>query len=217
MDDYTWQRRLRARRTQERRRLSLVFLLAAALIGAVVWYFFFFIRSPEYALEEIQTALTERDGEKFNHYVNAELLSSLGRYIGERGGREHTRMAVGGTSNMLTYPEYNDMEKVKALLNLVETRDRLASIISQKGSVSVTVRIGPETGVPEMEDCSIVTATYSTHSGQQGTIGVIGPTRMHYSRVLSVLGTMGEQLSELFGAGTDEPSDNKQKGSDDIS
>lgn len=148
---------------------------------------------------------------------NAELLSSLGRYIGERGGREHTRMAVGGTSNMLTYPEYNDMEKVKALLNLVETRDRLASIISQKGSVSVTVRIGPETGVPEMEDCSIVTATYSTHSGQQGTIGVIGPTRMHYSKVLSVLGTMGEQLSELFGAGTDEPSDNKQKGSDDIS
>ena len=76
MDDYTWQRRLRARRTQERRRLSLVFLLVAALIGAVVWYFFFFIRTPEYALEQIQTALTERDGEKFNHYVNAELLSS---------------------------------------------------------------------------------------------------------------------------------------------
>ena len=76
MDDYTWQRRLRARRTQERRRLSLVFLLVAALIGAVVWYFFFFIRTPEYALEQIQTAITERDGEKFNHYVNAELLSS---------------------------------------------------------------------------------------------------------------------------------------------
>ena len=76
MDDYTWQRRLRARRTQERRRLSLVFLLLAACIGAVVWYFFFFIRTPEYALEQLQTAITERNSEKFNRYVNTELLTS---------------------------------------------------------------------------------------------------------------------------------------------
>ena len=76
MDDYTWQQRLRARRTQERRRLSLVFLLLAAIIGAVVWYFFFFIRTPEYALEQIQEAIAEQDKEKFSRYVNAELLSS---------------------------------------------------------------------------------------------------------------------------------------------
>ena len=76
MDDYTWQQRLQARRRQERRRLSLVFFIFAALIGAVVWYFFFFIRTPEYALEQIQQAITEHDEEKFNHYVNAELLAS---------------------------------------------------------------------------------------------------------------------------------------------
>ena len=81
----------------------------------------------------------------------------------------------------------------------METRDKLAAIIAQQGEMAFTVRIGPETGVPEMADCSIVTATYSTHTGQQGTIGVIGPTRMQYSRVLSILGTMGHQLSELFG------------------
>ena len=78
--------------------------------------------------------------------------------------------------------------------------DRLADIISQKGEMAFTVRIGPETGVPEMADCSIVTATYSTGSGRQGTIGVIGPTRMRYSRVLSVMNTMGQQLSEMFGS-----------------
>lgn len=76
MDDYTWQQRLRARRTQERRQLSLVFFLLAAIIGATVWYFFFYIRTPEYALEQIQTAIEEHDGEKFGHYVNAELLAS---------------------------------------------------------------------------------------------------------------------------------------------
>jgi heat-inducible transcriptional repressor len=67
--------------------------------------------------------------------------------------------------------------------------------------MAFTVRIGPETGVPEMADCSIVTATYSTRGGQQGTIGVIGPTRMQYSRVLSILNSMGHQLTDLFNGG----------------
>ena len=71
--------------------------------------------------------------------------------------------------------------------------------------MSFTVRIGPETGVPEMADCSIVTATYPTGNGQQGTIGVIGPTRMQYSRVLSIMNTIGQQLSEAFGTADDEP------------
>ena len=50
-----------------------------------------------------------------------------------------------------------------------------------------------------------MTATYTTGNGQQGTIGVIGPTRMQYSRVLSVKNTMGRQLSRLFGTEDDEP------------
>ena len=76
MDDYTWQKRLRARRTREHRRLSLGFLLLATIIGATVWYFFFYIRTPEYALEQVQTAIRQQDEDTFKHYVNAELLSS---------------------------------------------------------------------------------------------------------------------------------------------
>ena len=130
---------------------------------------------------------------------NTELLQSLGG-IFTRNSEEpsHGHVGVGGVSNMLSYPEYSDMEKARSFLSLVETRDKLASIIAQQGDVAFTVRIGPENGVPEMSDCSIVTATYSTRSGRQGTIGVIGPTRMQYSRVLSVLSSMGQHLSELF-------------------
>jgi len=130
---------------------------------------------------------------------NEGLLRGLGRFLDESSGSAHPHVAVGGTSNMLSYPEYSDMEKARSFLSLMETRDRLADIISQQGEMAFTVRIGPETGVPEMADCSIVTATYTTGSGRQGTIGVIGPTRMQYSRVISILGTMGHQLSELFG------------------
>lgn len=107
-------------------------------------------------------------------------------------------MAVGGTSNMLAYPEYSDVDKARNFLSLMETRDKLADIIRGSGGMSFTVRIGPETGVPEMADCSIVTAAYSTRGGQQGTIGVIGPTRMQYSKVLSILNIIGHQLTDMF-------------------
>lgn len=127
------------------------------------------------------------------------ILTSLGTLFEQGSGQPHRRhVAVGGRSRMLSYPEYNDVEKARSFLSLMETPDRLASIIRQQGDVAFTVRIGPETGVPEMQDCSIVTATYSTSNGQHGTIGVIGPTRMQYSRVLSILDSMGHQLSELF-------------------
>ncbi len=133
---------------------------------------------------------------------NEEVLQGLYGFLTERRespGRSH--VAVGGTSNMLNYPEYSDVEKARNFLSLMETRDKLASIIGSSGEMAFTVRIGPETGVPEMVDCSIVTATYSAGTGQQGTIGVIGPTRMQYSRVLSILNIMGHQLTDLFSGG----------------
>lgn len=135
----------------------------------------------------------------------AELLEGLEDAMHTRQQDSHPHVAIGGTSNMLSYPEYSDMEKARSFLSLMETRDRLADIIGQNGEMAFTVRIGPETGVPEMADCSIVTATYTAGNGQQGTIGVIGPTRMQYSRVLSIMNTMGQQLSEMFGTGDDDP------------
>lgn len=130
--------------------------------------------------------------------ANERLLEGLNAFLSESSDHARSHVAIGGRSNILSYPEYNDMEKARSFLTLMETRDKLASIVAQQGEMAFTVRIGPETGVPEMADCSIVTATYSTRSGQQGTIGVIGPTRMQYSRVLSILNTMGHQLTELF-------------------
>lgn len=135
---------------------------------------------------------------------NDEVLQELYGFLSDGQQRvRRTHMAVGGTSNMLAYPEYSDVDKARNFLSLIETRDKLADIIRGNGEMAFTVRIGPENGVPEMADCSIVTATYSSKGGQQGTIGVIGPTRMRYSRVLSILNMMGHQLTDLL-SGDDE-------------
>ena len=129
---------------------------------------------------------------------NEAVLSGVHQLLNDAGEKPVGHVAVGGSSNMLSYPEYSDVEKARNFLSLMETRDKLAKIIANQGEMAFTVRIGPETGVPEMADCSIVTATYQSGGGRKGTIGIIGPTRMQYSKVLSILGTMGQQLSRLL-------------------
>ena len=108
------------------------------------------------------------------------------------------KLSFGGTSNILSFPEYNDVEKARTFLTLLESKDTLVRLLEQHQNVAFTVRIGPETGVPELRDCSLVTATYSIGDHTHGTIGVIGPTRMQYGRVLGVLSAMGEQLTRLL-------------------
>jgi heat-inducible transcriptional repressor len=130
---------------------------------------------------------------------NQELLSGISALVSQVESKSATgRVMVGGTSNILNYPEYSDVEKARSFLALLETKDRLVELLSQQGQMAFTVRIGPETGIEEISDCSIVTATYSIGSHSHGTIGVIGPTRMHYSRVLAILNTMVRQLGNLF-------------------
>jgi len=127
------------------------------------------------------------------------VLGGIGALVADVESRQaKTRIAFGGPSNILNFPEYNDVGKARAFLSLLETKDTLLKLLEQHQNVAFTVRIGPETGVPELNDCSLVTATYSLGSGTHGTIGVIGPTRMEYERVLGALGAMGEQLTRLF-------------------
>ena len=114
------------------------------------------------------------------------------------GDTAKTKLALGGTSNILNFPEYSDVEKAKGFLSVLETKDKLIQLLENQGEMAFTVRIGPETGIPELRDCSLVTATYHLSDNTHGTIGVIGPTRMQYGRVLSILNAMGQQLSDLL-------------------
>ena len=78
MDDIAWERSLalRRQRIQRQRRYFFLFLFAAIAIAVGVWHHFFYTRTPEYALKEVQTAIEERDKEKFARYVNLELVTN---------------------------------------------------------------------------------------------------------------------------------------------
>ncbi|MDD2573872.1 MAG: heat-inducible transcriptional repressor HrcA [Bacillota bacterium] len=92
-----------------------------------------------------------------------------------------------GMSNLFNFPEYSDISKAKSLLELIEEKEQLMEIISRIGGKGVVVSIGSELDNTCMKDCSLVTASYRVGGSEIGRIGVIGPTRMEYERVVAVL------------------------------
>jgi heat-inducible transcriptional repressor len=126
------------------------------------------------------------------------LLASVLDVMENRLREKPEEITVGGGSNLLAYPEYADIEKARTFLSVLESREKLYPLLRQAGSMEFSIRIGPENQLPELSDCSLVTAVYRVGTGSTGTLGILGPTRMDYGRVISVLDFMGKAISTLL-------------------
>lgn len=101
-----------------------------------------------------------------------------------------------GTTNILNYPEYNDIEKAKKVLNMLYDKDCVVELIEPKGDL--TIKIGDENYIPEAKNCSVISAEYSLGGKPLGTIGLIGPRRINYSRVIAIMGQVMKELNETL-------------------
>ncbi|KJS18057.1 MAG: HrcA family transcriptional regulator [Peptococcaceae bacterium BRH_c4b] len=109
------------------------------------------------------------------------------------------KIYLGGVFNILNQPEFNNVDKVKTLLSLLEQEEMFYSLLERNTDPDgVTVRIGEEINRDEMKECSMVTAAYRIGDTQLGTIGVLGPTRMDYARVVSIVECMTRNLSQTL-------------------
>ncbi|MBQ9197437.1 MAG: heat-inducible transcription repressor HrcA [Clostridia bacterium] len=107
---------------------------------------------------------------------------------------ETDRITVGGSHNILYYPEYADVSAARAFMNALEDRDSLMGLLRpQEGGV--TVRIGPETGIEAFRECSVITAPYRVGRGHTGAIAIVGPTRMPYARMMDMMGMFSQELT----------------------
>jgi len=101
-----------------------------------------------------------------------------------------------GASKILEQPEYANIEKAKAMLHILESKDKLVPMLQKSDDMSLSIQIGRddeiELGVPE---CAIVTATYSIGGKKCGNAGVIGPIRMDYPKVISLLDYIGKTIN----------------------
>ena len=150
----------------------------------------------EQPLEGVRQAFAEllRDAAE-----NRRLLGDALQVIEKRlESEDQADVIIGGSSNLLGYPEYSDVNKARNFLAVLESKDTIRRLLNRDGGMEITIRIGPENQVPELNDCSIVTASYRVGDHSNGTLGIIGPTRMNYNRVISVLDFMGRALSDVL-------------------
>ncbi|MCI6498531.1 heat-inducible transcriptional repressor HrcA [Lachnospiraceae bacterium HCP1S3_C3] len=151
-------------------------------------------------MEEINLGIiTKITGQAGEHM---ELVKRVLEIIAEVvGSDEDMKIYTSGTTNILKYPELSDNNRASELINVLEEKQQLISLITENNSeenTGIQVYIGDETPVQNMKDCSVVTMTYEIEDGVQGTIGIIGPKRMDYEKVVESLKTVKGQLDVVF-------------------
>ena len=150
--------------------------------------------------------------------INIELMQTMKRQAGEGEyadileaifegivdavhQAEETHIYTSGASNILKYNELGDINKATALLETFEEQTGLSELADQtlkSDDKNIQIYIGDESPVQNMKDCSIVTSTYELPEGAKGTIGIIGPKRMDYKKVVSTLKSLTDELDTIF-------------------
>lgn len=149
--------------------------------------------------------------------INLSMISALKHQAGIHSGivsdvidaiaqsikaEEDLEIYTSGVNSIFKYPELADNEKASEIINTFEEKQMLTELVqeslSNESDTGIQVYIGNETPIQSMKDCSVVTATYELGEGMRGTIGIIGPKRMDYDRVIGTLKTITHQLDELY-------------------
>ena len=105
---------------------------------------------------------------------------------------------VAGAMSLLNHPEYRDIEKAQRLINYLSDDKELARLPSPDTSGEIKITIGPENLAEELRDSSVMAVRYDAGGDMQGLIGVVGPTRMDYSKVAARLSYIAQGLSLLL-------------------
>lgn len=142
-------------------------------------------------LDQVYAELAEEYRHRYE--LLGQIASTLMSWLksGTRG-----RVYTGGAHNILKQPEFQDLEKVQHLLALLEEETLLFKLLQREPGTIIT--IGRENRLPVMQDCTVVSASYSINGRLAGTVAVLGPTRMDYAHVISVLEYMANCLEQAF-------------------
>ena len=106
-------------------------------------------------------------------------------------------IAVSGKEKLLDYPEYHDINKLRKTMEILEQKETLYPLLSCNDGLEISVKVGGDESLG-LTDCSIITASYKSKGKTIGSAGVVGPMRMDYSKIVSILKNVTEALSDEF-------------------
>ncbi len=111
---------------------------------------------------------------------------------------ENEKVYLGGTTHLLNQPEFQDVDKIKNILSMLEEEKVLCDILHMGDSEGVVVTIGHENKYSGIQECSVVQATYRIDGKVVGTVAILGPTRMEYGKTMAIFEFMHTHLGELI-------------------
>jgi len=151
--------------------------------------------SPFYALrKKIYEDLT-RDREDF-HSLMAKVMDVLEEIMGKDDGRE---VYIEGTSKIIDVPELSNITRLRELFQAFEKKEKLLKLLDRSmEQEGIHVTIGAESEIREMRDMSIITSTYRIDEENRGILGVIGPLRMNYSRIIPIVNYTARAVTDLL-------------------
>ena len=114
------------------------------------------------------------------------------------GRRQEQKVFLGGTKQLLNQPEFRDVERVRNLLGILEEEKVLKDLFQGGEDSGLKVTIGSENKFTGIQDCSMVQATYRLNGQIVGTMAVLGPTRMEYGKVISVMDYLHKYLKTIL-------------------
>lgn len=153
------------------------------------------------AVEQINLSLIARLKQQAGIHsdIVSEVLDAVAESIKVEDDLE---IYTSGTNNIFKYPELADQKKASELITTFEEKKQLSELVQETltgvENTGIQIYIGDESPVQSMKDCSVVTATYELGEGMKGTIGIIGPKRMDYDKVVSTLKNIRSQLDNMF-------------------
>jgi len=109
-----------------------------------------------------------------------------------------------GKENLLYQPEYNDVNKLRRLVTAFENSQSWKSLEPIALEEGVSVRIGSDSPIEDLNDVSVISASFKTGNESKGSISVIGPTRMPYEKVVSLVEYISQSLEEVLLSEEDE-------------
>ena len=139
-------------------------------------------------IEDVETDITAMSGLKAN--VMPNFMKTLEDML-------NVNLYMEGLTNIFDIPEYNDLGRARSFLNMLSQKeDFTRKLLEREDGIIVT--IGEENTDDIMQDCSLITATYHVDGKMVGKIGVIGPTRMQYGEVTSIIEYLTDNLNNVF-------------------
>lgn len=145
------------------------------------------------SFHKVKSVLYSEVGKELSRFVDSceHILQVLESALADE---KEPRIFLSGATNIMTQPEFKDVDKVKNILDMLEETPKLMQLF-QAVPEGIQVRIGTENALEAINQCSLITANYSFEGQSLGTIGILGPTRMDYGKVISLLDFLSKDLA----------------------